>query len=156
MVNKLNNKWWVFTIFSLFFAYLNPYFVLFSMVMVVVLFFDCIMFIVLRGHYKIVKRKLSDKKENREIVKKLFHKELLMFKVGKIFTTIFVVYVVITMTIENLSVQTLLEPIYIPIIQKSFILQVFCIMLSIASIASIAFSCVLFWFYTNLYKEKLN
>lgn len=153
MFNKLNNKWWIFTVLSFIFAYLNPYFGLFSMIMIVILFFDILFFIILRGHYNIFKQQLLDNKRNKEQTLKLFNRELLMFKIAKLFTTFFVVYVMITMVIENVETKTILAPFYISIIQEKILLQIFCIFLSLVSII---FSCVLFWFYTNSYKNKLN
>lgn len=153
MIQKLNSYWWFFTILSFLFAYFNPYFGLFSLVVIIILFFDMVSFIILKGHYNSFKKKITDKVHNTNVVKKIFYKELLMFKIMKLFTTFCTVYLFLVIIIQNIESQKVLAPFYISAIQKNFSLQILCIALAIASII---FSFILFWSYSDSYKKKLN
>jgi hypothetical protein len=57
LTNKLKNKWWLFTILSGIFAYLNPYFGFFSVITIFFVFFDFVYFIIFKNHYKIFEKK---------------------------------------------------------------------------------------------------
>jgi hypothetical protein len=152
LTNKLKNKWWLFTILSGIFAYLNPYFSFFSFFIIIILFFDVIYMFILKKHFKIFKEKLADGKYNHSL-KKVFSKEIIFFKIGKIFTSFFIFLIYIIIFVENLEDRQLLTSFYIPLIKNNFILQVLCMTLAIASIV---YSSVLFWLYTNSCKQKLN
>lgn len=154
MLNKLKNKWWLFTILSGVFAYLNPYFGIFSAIIVLILFFDIIMATIMIGHFNIFSKKISDKNERIDVIKKIFAKDIIFFKIMKLFTTVFMILAIFIIVIENLERKTILAPFfYISAIQTSVILQILCILLSIASIS---FSFILFWSYSDSYKQRLN
>lgn len=153
MINKLKNKWWLFTILTGICAYLDPYFGLFSIFILIVLFFDFIMFIIMNGHFNIFSKKISDRVEHINIIKKTFSKEVLSFKIGKLFTTVFMVFVMLVVVIQNIETKKIMTPFYISAVQKNFALQILCIVLAIASII---FSFILFWSYSDSYKQKLN
>lgn len=153
MINKLKNKWWLFTILSGICLYNDPYFGLFSIFMILILFFDIIMSTIMIGHFNIFSKKIADKTEHLNIIKKIFNKEILSFKIGKLFTTIFTIFLVFVIFIQNLKAKEILSPYYFLAIKNSVALQLICIILALASII---FSSVLFWFYTDAYKQKLN
>lgn len=153
MINKLKNKWWLFTILSGICMYLDPYFGLFSIFTIIILFFDIIYFTIIKGHFNIFSKKISDRTEHINIIKKSFRKEVLFFKIGKLFTTVFTIFVVFVIFIKNIEIQTILAPYYFSAIKNNFALQMICIVLALASII---FSFILFWFYADSYKQKLN
>lgn len=153
MIDKLKNKWWLFTIISSICMYLDPYIGLFSIFMVVVLFFDIIMFTILKGHFNIFSKKIVSKSEHASTIKKIFNKEILFFKIGKIFTTLFTIFVIVVIFIENIEIQKIMAPYYFLAIEQSFFIQIIFIVLAIASII---FSCILFWMYADAYKQSLN
>ena len=151
MINKLKNKWWLFTILSGILMYLDPYFGLFSIFMIIVLFFDFIMFTIMKGHFNIFSKKALDGTEHIDSIKKGFSKEILFFKIGKLFTTVFMIFVMLVVVIQNIEIKKIMAPFYISAIQKNFPLQILCIVLAIASII---FSFILFWYYSDSYKKN--
>ncbi|EOH95924.1 hypothetical protein UAY_03350 [Enterococcus moraviensis ATCC BAA-383] len=153
MINKLKNKWWLFTILSGICMYIDPYFGFFSIFMIVILFFDIVFFAVMKGHFNIFSKKITDSNKHIVIIKKVFNKEVLSFKLGKLFTTVFTVLSIVIIFIQNIEAKEILTPYYFSAIKNSFALQVICIILALTSII---FSFILFWFYVDSYKQKLN
>lgn len=107
----------------------------------------------MNGHFNIFSKKISDRVEHINIIKKTFSKEVLSFKIGKLFTTVFMVFVMLVVVIQNIETKKIMTPFYISAVQKNFALQILCIVLAIASII---FSFILFWSYSDSYKQKLN
>ncbi|MBO0447554.1 hypothetical protein IGJ55_000152 [Enterococcus sp. AZ170] len=153
MMNKLKNKWWLFTILSGICLYLNPYFGLFSIVTVLILFFDIIYCILIKGHFNIFSKRIADKTEHNDTIKKVFSKEILFFKIGKLFTTVCMIFVILVIFINNIEIQKIMAPYYFLSIEQNFGIQV---MLIVLAVASIIFSFILFWMYVDLYKLRLN
>lgn len=153
MIDSIKSKWWLFTILSGICMYLNPYFDLFSIFMIVVLFFDIIMFTIMKGHFYLFFKKIADKTEHTKIIKKIFNTEILFLKIGKLFTTIVMIFVILVVVKQNLDTKKIMAPYYIPVIQTNFFLQITCIILSVILIV---FSFILFCFYADSYKQKLN
>lgn len=153
MVKKLKNKWWLFTILSGICMYLDPYFGLFSIFMIIVLFFDIIMFTIMKGHFTIFSKKIVDGTEYFTVIKSAFNKEILSFKLGKLFTTISMIFVVFVVVKQNMETKKIMAPFYISTIQTNFALRLIFILLAIISMI---FSFTLFCLYTDSYKQKLN
>jgi hypothetical protein len=151
LTNKLKNKWWLFTILSGIFAYLNPYFGFFSVITIFFVFFDFVYFIIFKNHYKIFEKKMIENYNN--LFEKNFHKEVIFFKIGKLFISVCTLFVYIVIFMQNLEDKVLLASFYVPTIKNIFFLQVICMILAIASIL---YSTFLFYVYLNSYKQKLN
>jgi hypothetical protein len=87
------------------------------------------------------------------LFEKNFHKEVIFFKIGKLFISVCTLFVYIVIFMQNLEDKVLLASFYVPTIKNIFFLQVICMILAIASIL---YSTFLFYVYLNSYKQKLN
>lgn len=153
MTSKLKSKWWLFTILSGIFLYLDPYFGVFSIVIVLILFFYLIYFILMKGHFNIFSKRLIDGTEQIDTIKKVFSKEILFFRIGKLFTTIVTIFLIAIIFIENIEISKIMTSYYFVSIEQNFSIQIIFIALAIVSII---FSFILFWMYTDAYRLSLN
>lgn len=152
-MSKLKSKWWLFTILSGIFLYLDPYFGVFSIVIVLILFFDLIYFILMKGHFNIFSKRLIDGTEQIDTIKKVFSKEILFFRIGKLFTTIVTIFLIAIIFIENIEISKIMTSYYFVSIEQNFSIQIIFIALAIVLII---FSFILFWMYTDAYRLSLN
>lgn len=107
----------------------------------------------MKGHFTIFSKKLTDKTEHIDTIKKIFSKEILFFKIGKLFTTISTIFLIVVVFINNIEIQKIMAPYYFLLIERHFSIQIIFIVLAVASII---FSFILFWMYTDGYKRSLN
>lgn len=152
MLKKWANIWWIFTIIAFIGAFLDPYIGIFAIMLILSLFFDFIIGVILKGHYNAFTKKINDCKQKHSIVINIFKKEVLLLQAVKIFITVGTLYLLIVVFFQNIETQKIVAPIYMITIQKSFFLQIICLLLAIVSTI---FSCILFWFHANSFKDKL-
>lgn len=148
MCYKQKQLWWIYLIIAGILLFADPYFGIFSAMVVILLIIEIIGFIVFKGHYKIL-----TSNQNDSLKLKLFNTEIFGFLFVPIFCTFLGMCCILTLGIANFTEREILAPVYLQVLVDIPLLSD---MLLLAAMFSLIFSGVLYTYYMLSHKQKIR